>query len=102
MTSLGHGPTGKERRALGITTEGPVLIVTDLCLMRPDPETHEFEVASIHPGATLDRVREQTGWPVKIRQSVEETPPPRPEELDALRTLQARTRRAHGAETNGA
>jgi glutaconate CoA-transferase subunit B len=30
MTTLGHGPTGRERRALGIATEGPALLVTDL------------------------------------------------------------------------
>ena len=38
LTSLGHGPTGRERRALGLQTEGPSLIVTDLCTMRPDAE----------------------------------------------------------------
>ena len=32
--------------------EGPVLIVTDLCTMRPDPETMEFEVVTLHPGVT--------------------------------------------------
>lgn len=97
VTSLGHGPTGAERRARGITTLGPVLIVTDLCLMQPDPETNEFEVVSIHPGVTIDRVREQTGWPVKIRSDLRETPSPRPDELEALRDLQERTRRAHAA-----
>jgi glutaconate CoA-transferase, subunit B len=101
VTSLGHGPTGRERRALGVTTAGPVLIVTDLCLMRPDPETNEFEVVSVHQGVTLDRVRAQTGWPVRVRQSVDVTPPPHLEELDALRSLRERTRRAHGAETHG-
>jgi len=101
VTSLGHGPTGTERRALGITTRGPVLIVTDLCLMRPDAETNEFEVVSVHPGVTIERVREQTGWPVKVRAVLEETPAPRAVELEALRDLQARTRRAHGAETGG-
>jgi len=96
MTSLGHGPTGRERRALGLRTEGPALIVTDLCTMQPDPETCEFEVASLHPGVTAEQVREQTSWPLRFRSSVEETPAPRQEELDALRDLIARTRRAHG------
>jgi glutaconate CoA-transferase, subunit B len=97
VTSLGHGPTGTERRALGLTTRGPVLIVTDLCLMRPAAETNEFEVVSVHPGVTIDRVRENTGWPVRVRPALEETPAPEPEELEALRDLQARTRRAHAA-----
>jgi glutaconate CoA-transferase subunit B len=93
---MGHGRTGTERRALGIRTAGPALIVTDLCTMRPRPDTHEFEVASLHPGVTAERVREQTGWPVRFRATVEETPAPRAEELDALRDLLDRTQRAHG------
>jgi glutaconate CoA-transferase subunit B len=96
MTSMGHGRTGTERRALGVRTEGPALIVTDLCTMRPDPETREFEVASLHPGVTAQQVREQTGWPARFRSDLAETPAPRAEELEALRSLQDRTRRAHG------
>ena len=96
VTSLGHGPTGTERRRLGPRTEGPALIVTDLCTMRPNPETSEFEVASLHPGVTAQQVREQTGWPVRFREQVEETPGPRADELDTLRSLLERTRRAHG------
>lgn len=96
-TSLGHGPTGRERRALGLTTEGPTLIVTDLCTMRPDADTNEFKVASLHPGVTRERVREQTAWPVAFFDDLMDTPAPRADELEALRDLVARTARAHGA-----
>jgi glutaconate CoA-transferase subunit B len=92
----GARPDRPGRRALGLGTEGPALIVTDLCTMQPDPETCEFEVASLHPGVTAEQVREQTSWPLRFRSSIEETPAPRQEELDALRDLIARTRRAHG------
>jgi glutaconate CoA-transferase subunit B len=96
LTSLGHGPTGRERAALGLTTRGPTLIVTDLCMMRPDPETNEFKVASLHAGITRAQVREQTGWSVQFHDDVEETAAPTGAELDALRDLTARTARAHG------
>jgi glutaconate CoA-transferase subunit B len=96
LTSLGHGPTGRERRALGVKTEGPALIVTDLCTMRPDPETHEFEVATLHPGVTAAQVRDATGWPVRFLAQVEETPAPQDHELATLRDLIERTTRAHG------
>jgi glutaconate CoA-transferase subunit B len=97
LTSLGHGRSGSERRALGIKTEGPALLVTDLCIMSPDPSTKEFVVTSLHMGITRDRVRENTGWNVQFAGTVEETPPPTQVELDALRDLNARTARAHGA-----
>ena len=95
VTSLGHGPTGRERRELGIATAGPALIVTDLCTMQPHAETREFQVVSIHPGVTRDQIRERTGWPVQFAQAVQETPPPAAAELTALRELNARTAEAH-------
>jgi glutaconate CoA-transferase subunit B len=96
LSSLGHGPTGTERRKLGVLTEGPALLVSDLCVMRPRGDTHEFEVVSLHPGISKDRVEAETGWPVRFAADVTETPPPSSAELETLRDLHARTARAHG------
>jgi glutaconate CoA-transferase, subunit B len=96
MTSLGHGPTGRERRTLGVRTEGPVLIVTDLCLMTPDAESKEFKVVSLHPGVVREQVRDATGWDLQFADRVGETRAPDPDELETLRDLNARTARAHG------
>src|SRR5688572_29883642 len=96
LTSLGHGPTGRERRELGLDTEGPALIVTDLCTMRPDTDSKEFVVTTLHPGATVESVRENTGWPVRVAGEVVETAPPTGDELAVLRDLNARTAQAHG------
>jgi len=93
VTSLGHGPTGRERRRLGIRTEGPALIVTDLCMMTPHQDSKEFEVVSLHPGVTRDQVAEHTAWRVRFADAVAETPPPGRDELAALRDLQERTAR---------
>ena len=98
VTSLGHGPTGRERRELGIRTEGPALLVTDLCTMRPDPATREFQVVSLHPGVSEGQVRQNTGWEVRFAARVEETPAPTDGELAALRDLNERTARAHAVE----
>ena len=97
VTSLGHGRTGRERRELGIRTQGPALLVTDLCVMRPEAETNEMIVTSLHPGITREDVTRQTGWPVRFAPGVEETGPPTATELEALRDLHARTARAHGS-----
>src|SRR5204862_508504 len=66
-----------------------------LCMMKPDPDTNEFEVVSLHPGVTREIVRERTGWTARFAPSVAETPPPDTGELETLRDLQARTARAH-------
>jgi glutaconate CoA-transferase subunit B len=97
LTSLGHGPTGRERREMGLTTAGPALVVTDLCMMKPHPDTMELIVVSLHPGVTRDQVRASTGWDVQFAGEVETTGAPAPGELEALRDLNARTAQAHGA-----
>jgi glutaconate CoA-transferase subunit B len=99
FTSFGHGEGGDHRKRLGIATRGPTLLVTDLALWRPDPETKEFVVASLHRGVTREAVQETCGWRVRFADTLEETPPPSALELDTLRALHARTRRAH--ERNG-
>jgi glutaconate CoA-transferase subunit B len=85
---------------MGITTEGPVLIVTDLCMMRPDADSKEFEVVSLHPGVSREDVRAQTGWDVRFAGTLEESLPPNAVELEALRELNARTARAHATRTS--
>ena len=95
-TSFGHGEGGNHRERLGIRTKGPTLLITDLAIWKPDPETKEFTVVSMHRGVTRDKVQETCGWKVRFSGDLEETPPPTELELTTLRELQARTEKAHG------
>lgn len=95
ITSFGFGSGGDNRQRLGIRTLGPTLVVTDLCLLRPDPQTKELVVTSIHQGVTREDIAQNTAWQVRFAQAVEQTPPPTETELAVLRDLQARTQRAH-------
>lgn len=94
-TSFGHGDGGDHRQRLGIGTKGPTLLITDLAIWRPDPETKEFAVVSLHPGVSRQHVQDTCGWTVKFAAKVEETASPTTNELDTLRALQARTKAAH-------
>jgi glutaconate CoA-transferase subunit B len=96
ITSFGFGAGGDHRRRLGIRTLGPTLIITDLCLMRPDPSTKELVVVSIHEGISRGEITQKTGWSVRFSETVAQTPPPSENELTVLRDLQSRTNRAHG------
>jgi glutaconate CoA-transferase subunit B len=94
-TSFGHGDGGDHRERLGIRTEGPALLITDLAVWEPDPITKEFTVVSVHPGATREQVQETVGWKVAFAREVSTTKPPTEEELRVLRDLHARTKAAH-------
>jgi glutaconate CoA-transferase, subunit B len=95
MTSVGHGTGGDYRERMGISTAGPVLLITDLAIWEPDPVTKEFTVMSMHQGVTREMVQETCGWTVKFADTLAETPPPTALELSTLRDLQARTKAAH-------
>jgi glutaconate CoA-transferase subunit B len=98
ITSLGHGTGPDTRRELGVTTKGPTRVMTDLCLLEPDPQTCELTVTALYPGVTREQVQEQCGWQLKFAADLAETPPPTDEELTVLRDLQARTKAAHGGD----
>jgi glutaconate CoA-transferase subunit B len=97
VTSFGFGQGGDDRQRRGITTAGPTLVITDLAIMRPDSQTKELTVVSLHRGVSREQVLDQTGWPVRFAERLEETPAPTEDELSTLRDLQARTAKAHGA-----
>ncbi|TCT09177.1 glutaconate CoA-transferase subunit B [Tepidamorphus gemmatus] len=97
VTSMGHGEGGDHRARLGLRTKGPTRVVTDLCVMEPDPATKELTVTSIHPGVTREAITEATGWPIRFAAEIAETPPPTATELAVLRDLHERTRRAHSS-----
>ena len=97
ITSVGFGTGAGDRERLGLRGDGPTEVITDLGIMKPDPETRELTLVAVHPGVTVDQVLEATGWPVKIADEMATTTSPADNELSALRDLQARTKEAHSA-----
>jgi glutaconate CoA-transferase subunit B len=87
ITSFGFGTGGDHRQRLGLATTGPSLVVTDLCLLRPHPQTKELVVTAMHPGVTREAIASRTGWPVQFAADLAQTPPPTPAELAVLRDL---------------
>jgi glutaconate CoA-transferase subunit B len=96
ITSFGHGTGPSSRAALGLRTQGPTKVITDLCVFEPDEHTRELTVVSLHPGVDRQAVQAQCGWSVSYAEGLTETAAPSVQELEVLRSLQERTRKAHG------
>lgn len=97
LTSVGHLTGGDSRAKSGARGKGPTAVITDLGVMAPDPVTRELTLVALHPGITVDQVRDATGWELKVAGKLGRTVAPDAKELATLRDLQARTARAHGS-----
>ncbi|WP_326558737.1 CoA-transferase subunit beta [Micromonospora sp. NBC_01796] len=89
VTSVGYGRGPGDRERLGLRGGGPRLVITDLGVLEPDPDTLELTLTRLHPGATVDRARASTGWPLAVADNLVTEPAPTVAELNALRALSA-------------
>ncbi len=87
VTSVGHGRGPGDRERLGLRGAGPTLVITDLGVFRPDPDTRELVLTQVHPGVDVARVREATGWELTVSPELTTTDAPTDVELSTLRTL---------------
>ncbi len=85
LTSPGFLNGGNERAALGLTTAGPQVVVTDYGVFRFDAQTHEMVLTDIHPGVEPNTIRENVGWDLKFAGDLHVTAPPTVEELRLIR-----------------
>lgn len=86
-TSVGFGTGSGDRKSMGMTGQGPQVIITDIGVMRPDPVTDEFILTALHPGRTVEEAKEATGWNLRVSNDLSETQPPTEVELRQLRKL---------------
>ena len=89
ITSIGYGNGPGSRQRLGLIGNGPSAVITDLGILRPDPETLELTLVQVHPGVTVDQVKKNTGWQLKIAENLLSTPNPKEIELEKIRALVA-------------
>ncbi len=65
------------------------VVVSDLGILEPDPESRELVLTHVHPGVSADEARGATGWELRVSPNLHESEPPSAEELAALRALEA-------------
>ena len=86
VTSPGHGDgTPGWRKRNGLLGGGPVAVITTLCVFRFPEQGGEAILTSVHPGHTVDEVRDETGWDLTVSNDLSETPAPTSTELASIR-----------------
>lgn len=86
LTTPGYLTGPGAREAAGLPKGGgPYRVITDLAVLSFSETTCRMQVESLHPGVTVDRVRENTGFDLGRMGHITETVPPETEELRVLR-----------------
>jgi glutaconate CoA-transferase subunit B len=92
QTSGGHFSGRSQSGARGA---GPSVIVTDVGILKPHPETGEFALAALYRGIPAEEAKAAVGWPLAVLPELETCAEPAAPELAELRALEARTEAAH-------
>lgn len=85
ITSPGFGDGGEWRNERGLTGGGPSRVITSMGIFSFDAATREMILSSYHPGVSVDDIKHETGWPLRVAPDVGETNPPTEAELAAVR-----------------
>jgi glutaconate CoA-transferase subunit B len=86
-TSPGYLEGGDSRDQSGLFPPGtgPTLLVTTKGVFKFHSETKELYLAQVHPGVSVEEVRKDIPWDLKIAQDLTKTVPPTAEEIGFIR-----------------
>jgi glutaconate CoA-transferase subunit B len=87
-TSPGFCEGGSSRWDVwGCSGGGPVAIFTNLAVLKPNPVSRELEISEIYPFTTIEEVKTQTGFDIKVADGCKVTPVPTDEETKVIREV---------------
>lgn len=75
-------------------------IITDLCVMDFGGPEHQVRLVSLHPGISVEQVRENTGFEIHVPDNVPTTAAPTEEQLAIIRELDPHNQRASQLKDN--
>jgi glutaconate CoA-transferase subunit B len=85
VTSPGFINKQNPRLKYNMPGQGPSVVITDYGVFGFSDQTHEMILRELHPGVTLEDLRQNIAWPVSTTDQIVETQAPSPEELRILR-----------------
>ncbi len=85
ITSPGHQYHGVRRAAPALSGAGPIMVITDMGILEADAVSGELVLAALYPGVTTETFAKGIGWPLQVRASLRDVPPPTPHDLELLR-----------------
>jgi glutaconate CoA-transferase subunit B len=87
ITTPGYLQGGDTRKKAGLLAGGTYKVITHLGIFGFDERSKRMRLETLHPGVTVEEVKERTGFELLIPDKITYTEPPTDEELRNLREL---------------
>jgi glutaconate CoA-transferase, subunit B len=87
ITTPGYLQGGDARKKAGLLAGGAYKVITHLGIFGFDEKSKRMRLETLHPGVTVEEVKERTGFELLIPEKISYTKPPTDEELRNLREL---------------
>lgn len=87
ITTPGYLDGGNARSRYHFVGGGPVSVITTLGILRPDDVTKELMLDSYFPFSSIEEMKANTDWDLKVSPQVKVVPEPTAEELQVLRSV---------------
>jgi len=87
ITTPGYLQGGDTRKKAGLVVGGTYKVITHLGIFGFDEQSKKMRLETLHPGVTVEEVRERTGFELLIPDQISYTKAPTDEELRILREL---------------
>src|SRR5512133_367347 len=71
-SSIGFGDGPGDRERLEMPGSGPTVVITDLGVLRPDPQSCELTMTRVHPGVSVEDAKQATGWKLRVAEDLSE------------------------------
>ncbi|MCP4749635.1 MAG: glutaconate CoA-transferase [Proteobacteria bacterium] len=87
FTSPGYldGGDSRETSGLFLPGSGPTMLIAQKGVFRFDDETKEMYLDQVHPGVSVEDIKKDVPWDLKISDNVKESIPPTDEEIQYIR-----------------
>jgi len=85
ISCVGHFNGEASRAEIGLPGGGPSKVFTDLAVLSFDTPDKVMKLESIHPGVSVEQIKDNTGFDLVIPEEVPQTPSPTKEELILIR-----------------
>jgi glutaconate CoA-transferase subunit B len=87
ISAAGYLDGGDARERLGLEG-GPQLVISNLAVMDFHPESKKMRLKSVHPGITVDKIQDSTGFELLMPDgAIPETRPPTKAQVKLIREV---------------